>query len=132
MKTIKAKLVLLISLLIIFALSFSGYFIIEQKTRELNQDIFDNGYDFANLTAPAIAGSYQNFYQQGSFIKFLGEFSRNFDLNNDTTNIIITDYQGNIGFNYIQEKDKAYTGSERIIEDNIRFTRIKDIKTSVE
>ena len=131
MKTIFSKLLLLITAIIVVALSVTGFFILEQKRRELNQDIFENAVNYAELTAPAIVKAYTNFYLEGNFLKFSGELNKYLPLNNDVTNIMISDYDGTVLFNEIQENQAQWRQGNRVLTNSTLLQRLQDIKPSV-
>ena len=62
MRSIKTKLIAAIALLILVSFTVSGYFLIQQKTIELSEDLYRNALSFAELTNDSIIFDFENFY----------------------------------------------------------------------
>ena len=70
MRSIKTKLILAISILVIFLFSITALLLIDEKRSELSQDIYFNGRAFSELTSPRIVDLYESLLKEKSFCNF--------------------------------------------------------------
>ncbi|MFH0838167.1 MAG: SpoIIE family protein phosphatase [Patescibacteria group bacterium] len=94
LRSVKSQIILATSLIIIAILGATAYLVIDQKTREINQDIFTKAVSFAELTNERIVTNYENNYQQGAFANFDREMADIYSLNEDITSVSIYNYNG--------------------------------------
>ncbi len=96
MRSVKTQFIVAISLLIITILSVNAFFIIQGKKTELNYDIYQNAESFAELTAERVINNYELNYLSKSFVNFDRELGNIKALNEDISEIQITNYQGEV------------------------------------
>jgi serine phosphatase RsbU (regulator of sigma subunit) len=93
-KSVKSQIVLGTSLIIIAVLAAATYFIIDQKTKEISEDIFKNAVNFSELTHERIIVNYENNYVQKAYANFDREMADIYLLNEDVVGISILNYSG--------------------------------------
>ncbi|MFO0780536.1 MAG: SpoIIE family protein phosphatase [Candidatus Gracilibacteria bacterium] len=129
--SIKTKLVLTISALIVVMLSAAAFVLIGEKQRELTKDIFDKGRSFAELTAANIVSDYSLYLEQKSFVYFNRNIQDVFAKNVDIAAIQVVGYNGQIVYDSNTEKEKQYDGQTRNIQDTTLAEQVKSRNTSV-
>jgi len=93
-RSVKSQIVLGTSMVIIAILIAATYFIIDQKTKEINFDIFKNAVSFSELTNERIVSNYEINYKQKAFANFDREMADIYGLNEDISAISIFSYSG--------------------------------------
>lgn len=94
LRSVKSQIILATSLIIIAILGATTYLVIDQKTKEINQDIFNKALSFAELTNERIVVNYENNYKQSAFANYDREMADIFSLNTDITGASIYNYKG--------------------------------------
>lgn len=129
MKSIKAKLVLAIGLIIVAVFTLSGFFLIQQKRQELSEDLFFNAMSFAELTNESVVRSYKDFYLTESFLHFNRDIRASMEKTVDIDHVALADTSGNLLYDSVEEVDQQYRGPVR--QSVYDPERMKDIKSSV-
>lgn len=93
-RSVKSQIVLGTSMVIIAILIATTYFIIDQKVKEINFDIFQNAVSFAELTHERVISNYESNYVQQAFANFDRELADIYSLNEDIPGISIFNYIG--------------------------------------
>lgn len=117
MHSIKTKLILGLSILVIFLFSITAFLLIDEKKKELSRDIYLKARSFSELTAPKIVDLATSLLAQNSFVIFNREIKDIFRKNEDISVIRIANYSGEISYDSAQEQDRAYSGPPRSIVD---------------
>ena len=94
LRSVKSQIVLATSLIIIVILGATAYFVIDQKIKEINHDIFTKSVSFAELTSERVITNFENNYQQQALAHFNREMAGIYSLNEDITGIAILNYNG--------------------------------------
>lgn len=94
LRSVKSQIILATSLIIIAILGATTYFVIDQKTKEINQDIFNKALSFAELTNERVITNYENNYKQSAFANFDREMADIYSQNGDITGASIYNYKG--------------------------------------
>lgn len=94
LRSVKSQIILATSLIIIVVLGAAAYLIIDQKTREINQDIYQKAVSFAELTHERVISNYESNYEQKAFAHFDREMADIYSLNEDITGLNILNYNG--------------------------------------
>ncbi|MEK7547388.1 MAG: SpoIIE family protein phosphatase, partial [Patescibacteria group bacterium] len=115
--TIRSKLVLAISILVVVLFTTSAFLFVNEKKKELSNDIYVNSLAFSRLTAPTVAYDYDLYLKQGSFVYFNREMSRIFEQNDDISSLKIVSFGGEILYDSKIDVDKVYEGDKRISKD---------------
>lgn len=131
MKSIKTKLILAISALIILLFSTATVLFVREKQKELTNDIFTGVRSFAELTAPNLINDYSLYLTQKSFVYFNRNIQEVFAKNRDVAGIQIVRYNGDVAYDSKAEKEKQYEGSDRKIKDIRLLIQIKAKNASV-
>ncbi|OGJ42087.1 hypothetical protein A3B60_03265 [Candidatus Peregrinibacteria bacterium RIFCSPLOWO2_01_FULL_39_12] len=112
--TIRSKLVLAISILVMVLFTTSAFLFVNEKKKELSNDIYVNSLAFSRLTAPTVAYDYDLYLKQGSFVYFNREMSRIFEQNDDISSIQVVSFGGEILYDSLIDVDKVYEGDKRM------------------
>jgi len=131
MKSIKTKLVLAISGLIIVLFSLMTYIFINENKQELARDIFVNSRNFAELTAGSIANDYNVYLAENSFVYFNREIRAVFEQMPDLANIQLIKYGGEVLYDSKTENDKQYEGSPRMVQDKVFLEQTQSRNSSI-
>ncbi len=117
--TIRAKLVLAISVLVIILFSIASYLFITEKKTELAYDIYINSLAFGRLTSPNVVHNYELFLEQDSFVYFNREMVSIFGQNDDVDTIKVLSYDGRIVYDSSVDIDEKYVGAPRIVDEEL-------------
>lgn len=131
MKSIKTKLILVVSIFIVLLLGASAYLLINEKERELTEDIYINARNFSELTKDSIVDNYNLYLSQNSFVYFNREINNIFARNDDIASILMSNYNGEILYNSTEEQERQYSGELRQVENNETLLRIQAYYPSV-
>lgn len=123
---IRNKLILAISILMVVLFSLTSYLFINEKKKEMAEDIYLNSLAFSRLTAPSIARFHDLYLEQNGFVYFNREIASIFDQNDDIDRIMVVSFAGELLYDSLQDVDKKYEGEVRMIED------IEDIKFNID
>jgi serine phosphatase RsbU (regulator of sigma subunit) len=93
-KSVKSQIVFATSLIIIVILGVTAYFVIDQKSREINQEIFLNAVNFSELTHERIINNYEANYVTQAFANYQRELSDIKSLNTDVVGVSIYNFKG--------------------------------------
>lgn len=94
LRSVRSQIILATSLIIIAILGATTYLVIDQKTKEINQDIFNKALSFAELTTERIIVNYENNYKQSAFANFDREMADIYSQNTDIVGAAIFNYKG--------------------------------------
>lgn len=125
MHSIKTKLVLAISVLVIFLFSITALLLIDEKRKELSQDIYTKARATAELTAPKIVDLYQSYLAEKSFVIFNREIKDIFSKDEDIFYVKLHTFAGETVYDSSAEKDRAYEGEMRQVLDPDLLPRVK-------
>ncbi len=131
MHSLKTKLVVTISLLIVILFSLAAWLFINEKSTELTYDIFKNARSFAELTAPSIVNDYHLLLAQKSFVYFNRNMNDVFAKFQDLADIRVVSYVGDVLYDSKTERDKQYEGDKRVIDDDMLLKQMKSRFPSV-
>ena len=123
--TIRSKLVLGISILMVVLFSLVALLLISEKKDDLADDIFHNSYSFAKLSSSHIADDYDLYILDNSFVYFNRSVTDIFSKNADLNNIQFVNYSGEILYDSTLDTEKKYSGEPRIIDDAGVFDQIR-------
>lgn len=125
MYSIRVKLVLGISALIVILFTITAFLLINEKEREISHDIYTKARSFSELTAPTVADLYSSLLSQNSFVLFNREIKDIFRKDEDISAITLSSFSGEVLYNSAEEKDRAYEGEKRVLQDLSVLTRVK-------
>lgn len=111
--TIRAKLVLAISILVIILFSIASYLFISEKRTELAHDIYVNSLAFSRLTAPTIAQNYDLYMEANSFVYFNRDIASIFQQNDDISDIKVISYEGEVLYDSSVDVESRYVEEPR-------------------
>ena len=123
--SIRSKLILAISTLMVVLFAIAAYLFINEKKREIADDIYVNVLAFARLTAETVAYDYDLYLDQNSFVYFNREMKSIFEQNDDVEAIRVLSYNGEIWYDSAVDLDKKYEGDARKIEDKILLEQLQ-------
>lgn len=131
MHSLKTKLVITISLLIIVLFGLTTVLFLGEKQRELTKDIFDRARSFAELTSQPMVNDYNLYLAQKSFVYFNRNMTGFFSRFPDLQAVEIVRYNGEIVYNSVEEKEKQYEGPIRLLADENLSAQIQAKNPSV-
>jgi len=131
MHSIKTKLILSISGLIIVLLVAAAIVLVREKQRELTKDIFDVGRSFAELTAGNIVSDYNLYLAQKGFVYFNRNIQDVFAKDPDVSAIQVVSYKGEIVYDSNTEKEKQYEGKTRPVLNKELLQQVQSRNPSV-
>lgn len=129
--SIRNKLILAISFLVIVLFSIAGMLFINEKKTELADDIYANALAFSRLTAPTVAYDYDLYLAQNGFVYFNREIKSIFDQNADVSVIKVLNFSGEVLYDSSIDKEKKYAGEKRVITDEDLTAQVKAESISV-
>lgn len=127
--SIRSKLIAVISLLIVVLFSFTANLLIDEKKKEMAQDIYLNSLAFSRLTATDVADNYDLYLAEGGFVYFNREMQTLFEQNDDVSGVTVANYSGKVLYNSVLDKDKKADGL-RNIEDPVLIEQIRSENVS--
>lgn len=125
MHSIKTKLILALSVLLIFLFAVTGFLLINEKQKELARDIYTNARSFSELTSPKIIDLYRTLLVEKSFVIFNSEMKDIFTKDSDISAIRIHSFAGKVLYDSRQERDRAYEGENERLSESGLMDRIK-------
>ena len=93
-RSVKSQIVVATSLIIVLILGATAYFVIDQKIKEINNDIFVKAVSFAELTHERIVRNYETNYVEQAYAHFDREMADIYNLNEDILGLAILNYNG--------------------------------------
>ncbi|MEK7523604.1 MAG: SpoIIE family protein phosphatase [Patescibacteria group bacterium] len=125
MHSIKTKLILSVSLLLIFLFSITALLLVGEKERELRADIYTKARATSELVSPKVVDLYESLLAEKSFVLFNREMKDVFQKNEDVAEIKMTSFSGDVLYNSLGERERAYEGPIRRVEDGDLTARIR-------
>lgn len=113
MRSIRLKLILLTSLLIVALVGTTSYLLIKEKETDLTFDIYRNTLNYSDLTSDEIVNLNNQLLSQQNFVSFNIEISQILKRTADIEKIQITDFNGNILYDSKEEELSQYSGTEQ-------------------
>ncbi|MFA6550343.1 MAG: SpoIIE family protein phosphatase [Candidatus Gracilibacteria bacterium] len=129
--SLRTKLIIAFTAFVVVLFGLSGVLFIREKEQEMEQSIFANTNSFAEFTAHAIIDNYElNWVNQNViyFNKAINDFLSN---NTDINTIKLVSYQGEILYSYLDEREKPYTGTKRMVGNQAMFPEIQSQRSSI-
>ncbi len=93
-RSVKSQIVFATSIIIILILGAAAYFVIDQKIKEINHDIFVRAMSFSELTAERVVTNYEKNYLQQAYANFDREMADIYRLDEDVIGLAIINYKG--------------------------------------
>ncbi len=128
LRSVKSQIILATSLIIIAILGATAYLVIDQKTKEINQDIFNKAVSFAELTHERVITNYEDNYLQSAFAHFDREMADVYSLNEDIVEASIYNYSGKALY---EAEAKGEIGSEDLDRIQAIYPSVKTTKGRV-
>ncbi|PJC36505.1 hypothetical protein CO046_05340 [Candidatus Peregrinibacteria bacterium CG_4_9_14_0_2_um_filter_53_11] len=125
MTSIKTKLSLGISLVLVFLFTITALLLVNEKKSELAGDIYTNARSFSELTAPRIQELYTSLLAENSFVLFNREIRDIFSKNEDVSALHVYSFAGELLYDSTAEVDRAYRGEARTVSDSDLLARVK-------
>ncbi|KKT73252.1 MAG: Serine phosphatase [Candidatus Peregrinibacteria bacterium GW2011_GWA2_44_7] len=125
MHSIKTKLILALSILVIFLFSVTAFLLIDEKQKELSNDIYLKARAFSELTTPKIVDLYTSLLAEKSFVIFNREIKDIFNKDEDISALSVQTFAGETLYDSTAERDKAYVGPQRLVQDPDTKARIR-------
>ncbi|MEK9133103.1 MAG: hypothetical protein AAB606_05365 [Patescibacteria group bacterium] len=125
MHSIKTKLIVGLSVLVIFLFSVTAFLLINEKSKELSRDIYLKARAFSELTTPKIVDLYKTLLAEKSFVIFNREIKDVFGKNEDVAEIKVYSFAGNVFYDSSAERERSYEGAERKLDDLDVLARVR-------
>jgi HAMP domain-containing protein len=93
-RSVKSQIVFATSVIIILILGATAYFVIDQKIKEINSDIFVRAASFAELTNERVVNNYEKNYLEQAYANFDREMADIYRLDEDVLGLAIINYKG--------------------------------------
>ena len=129
--SIRSKLILAISFLIIVLFSIAGMLFINEKKVELAEDIYTNALAFSRLTATTVAYDYDLYLAQNGFVYFNREIKSIFDQNADVSVIKVLNFSGEVLYDSSVDTEKKHEGEKRVTSDSALIDQLKSESISI-
>ena len=104
--------------------------LIDEKKRELADDILLNGITFGRLTAPTIAQIYDQYLSEGGFVYFNREMQSFFNQNDDVYRIDFVTFSGEYLYRSDEDTERKYEGKARLVSDDMLLEQIRSENVS--
>jgi serine phosphatase RsbU (regulator of sigma subunit) len=131
MKSLKSKLILGISIFIIVLFSITAFLQVQEKQKELINDIFIRSRSFAELTAQKVVDDYKLYLIPNSFVYFNRDIQDILAKNEDVSAIKVVNFSGDTLYDSSQDKEQKYAGEPRINTDPALLQEIQSKNISV-
>ncbi|MBU1151415.1 PP2C family protein-serine/threonine phosphatase [Patescibacteria group bacterium] len=129
--SIRKKLVIAISGLMILIFTLAAYLFISEKKVEMAQDIYVNSLAFSKLTASDIAENYDLYLAHNGFVFFNREIKEIFAQNTDVNLIKVMNYQGEVLYDSSVDVAKRYEGETRVLRELELLSQIRSENISM-
>lgn len=123
--SLKTKLILVVSFLILFVVSVFAVLFLNEKKQELNYDVYVRALSFSELTADDIVKNYELYGQSGAFLNFSREMLNTFLRNEDVRSIQMVSYSGDVLYDSQKDRDIQYQGPARQFQDMELLERVQ-------
>ncbi len=126
--SIRTKLIVVVSMLVVVLMSVTAWILMTQKKDELTRDIYTNTRTFAELTADDIVTAYEGFLQESAFIQFNRVIQGMLRKSEDISRITLVRFNGEVLYDSETEVLEAYEASfeERsIATDKMLLERVQ-------
>jgi len=130
--TIRSKLIIAISTLMVVLFAVAASLFVNEKKKEFAQDIYLNMLAFGRLTAPTIAYDYDLYLAQNSFVYFNRELAKIFKQNADIGVIKVISYEGGVLYDSKTDTEKKYEGEARKVTDASLLDQIQSKNVSMQ
>ncbi|MFC1748491.1 SpoIIE family protein phosphatase [Pseudomonadota bacterium] len=131
MHSLRTKLVLTISALIVVLFGLASWLFIGDKQTELTEDIFKQARAFGELTATETVNDYNLFLAQKSFVYFNREIQDLFSKFSDLESVKVISYNGEMVYDSETEQEKQYEGTSRALEVQDLLAQVQAKNASV-
>lgn len=125
MKSIKTKLILGLSALIVVLFSLAAFLLIDEKSRELSRDMYTRARAVTELSTPRVVDLYKSLLAEESFVLFNREIKDVLNKDEDIKNIKIYIFAGEVLYDSAEENVRRYEGQERTVKKSAYIERIK-------
>lgn len=129
--SLKSKLILGISVFVVLLLTVSAFLQVQEKQKELINDIAVRARSFAELTHDTIVGDYKLYLIPNSFVYFNRDVQDILANNEDIPWIQVVSFGGEILYDSRQDTEKKYEGVTRLVTDQNELDQIKGKNLSV-
>jgi HAMP domain-containing protein len=123
--TIRSKLILAISTLMVVIFAVAANLFINEKKMQMADDIFVNMKAFTKLTASTVADDYDLYLKENSFVYFNRDIKQIFSQNENVDSIKLISYSGEILYDSVSDLTAKYEGPARKVGEEF----LKQIKS---
>jgi len=115
--SIRNKLILAISGLMVLVFSAAAYLFIGEKKIEMADDIYVNSLAYTRLVSPKIIDSYETYLAHNAFVYFNRDMKDIFSQSEYLDSVKIVTYSGEVLYDSSVDKNKKYDEGPRILQD---------------
>ncbi|MBI2453231.1 SpoIIE family protein phosphatase [Candidatus Peregrinibacteria bacterium] len=125
MYSLKTKLVVIVSTLVLFIVFITAFLLIKEKEKELMQDIYLRSLSFAELTGKDIVQNYELYVLEGGSLYFQREMADVFSKNEDVFSIRLLSFSGDVLYDSSDSDDHQYGVQVPNIQDASLLNRVQ-------
>ena len=125
--SIRSKLVLAISTLILVVFALAAWFFINEKKTEIAEDIYSNSLAFGRITASDVIYFYDLYLAENGFVFFNREVREILEKNDDVKGLSVVDYNGQIYYDSLTDKDKSASGERKVSAEVLQELKSENV-----
>lgn len=118
--SIRSKLVLAISFLVVILFSVIAFLFVQEKKLEISDDIYFNSLSFSRLVAPDVLNAYDLYLAEDGFVNFSGEIGNMFNQSDSIGRIQLVSYDGSVVYDSQEDVQRRFEGAARLANEEIR------------
>ena len=123
--SIRSKLILAISGLMVLVFSMAAHLFIEEKKVEMAEDIYLSSLAYVKLVSPRIIDDYETYLAHNGFVYFNRDIQSIFAQSDYIDSIRIVTYSGEILYDSREDKTKKYDGEKRTLRQVDLFAQVR-------
>jgi len=123
--SIRSKLIVAISGLVILVFSMAAHLFIAEKKIEMADDIYLSSLAYVKLVSPKIITNYETYLAHNGFIYFNREMKSIFSQSEYIDSIKIITYSGEVLYDSSEDVNKKYEGEKRILKQVDLFAQVR-------
>lgn len=131
MRSLKSKLIFGISVFIVMLLTVAAFLQVQEKEKELINDIYLRARSFAELTADKLVNDYKLYLVPDSFVYFNRNVREVLAKNEDIDWIRLVNFSGQVLYDSAEDVEAKYSGAPRQIAEEDLLQQIQSRRQSV-
>ena len=131
MFSLRQKLIVGITLLIILILGTAALFFIREKEEGLVQDSFYSLSAFTDLQSAPLFDGYKQYWLQKNYAPFAAHVESAMSTLETVSNVQLYTYAGELAYDFQLDRDKPYAGESRVTKDVLLLSQIQSKGVSI-